>query len=101
MSSIHWSCELKSLALWDINLVSWTFSFFFPILHLSGLETAYQANHLDASRIEFILELGKGTEFCRANRREICRVAEQDGPFAVQEFVKVLFAMSIYVDLLW
>lgn len=55
----------------------------------------YQTNHLDASRIELILELRKGSKLSCANRSEVCRMREQYSPLVVQEFVEVLFEVSI------
>lgn len=63
------------------------------------LKKTYQTNHLDTSGIELILELGKGTEFGRANGREIGRVTEKNGPFVVQELVEVLYTISLPISL--
>ena len=56
---------------------------------------AYQANHLDAARIEFILELRKGPKLSRANGCEVGRVAEEDSPLVAQELVEVLLEVSM------
>ena len=61
------------------------------------MKKTYQANHLDTSRIELILEFGEGTEFRRANRSKVCRVAKQNSPFAIQELVEVLHTVSLSV----
>jgi hypothetical protein len=55
----------------------------------------YQANHLDASSIEFVLELCEGSKLSCADGREVGRVREQDSPLVVQEFVEVLLEVSI------
>jgi hypothetical protein len=54
----------------------------------------YKTNHLDTSRIEFILQLRKCTKLSGANGRKISGMREQDGPLVVKELVEVHIAMS-------
>jgi hypothetical protein len=52
----------------------------------------YQTDHLHSTCIEFRFKLREGTKLCGANRSEVCRVGEQDCPFAVKELVEVKVA---------
>jgi hypothetical protein len=56
---------------------------------------AYQTNHLDASRIEFILELCKGSKLSRTHGRKVGRMTEENSPFVVQKLVEVLLEVSM------
>jgi hypothetical protein len=44
------------------------------------LSVTYQANHLDATSIKLVLQLGKGTKLSGAHGCVVGRVTEQDCP---------------------
>lgn len=54
---------------------------------------------MHASRVKFILEFGKGAELRGTDGCKVRRVAEQDGPFAVEELVEVLYGTSVKICL--
>jgi hypothetical protein len=53
----------------------------------------YKANHLDAPRIELVLELRERAELGRADGCKVGRVGEQDGPAVADELVEVDLAL--------
>lgn len=53
-----------------------------------------QANHLHATLLKFILQLGEGAELGRANGSEVGRVGEKDGPAISDELMEVNLALG-------
>lgn len=60
----------------------------------TNYDTTYKTNHLDASLLEFFLLLGKCSQFRRADRSEISRVREENGPAVADPLMEVNFAES-------
>lgn len=58
------------------------------------MRRTYEADHLDAAGVEFRLEFRKGAQLGCADWGEVCGVAEEDGPFSVEEVVEVLVGVS-------
>jgi hypothetical protein len=58
--------------------------------HLEALSITYQANHLDATSIKLVLQLGKGTKLGSAYRCVIGRVTEQNCPAVTNPLVEGL-----------
>lgn len=54
----------------------------------------YQADHLDAACVKLILELCKGTQFCRAHWGKVGGVREENGPAVADEVMEVNVAVS-------
>jgi hypothetical protein len=72
MSSIQRPWLFRSFALFQSKVSAW---------HQKQHDSStYEANHLDISLRKLILQLGKSTKLSRANRREICRMREEDRP---------------------
>lgn len=86
ISSTHFPWERRSLALCSEPRISW-----WKEHNPRGLP--YKTNHLNIPLLKFVLELSKSTEFGRANRGEIGRVREKDGPAIPDELVEVNLAM--------
>lgn len=53
----------------------------------------YQTDHLDATLLELALQLGESTKLGGADRGEVCRVGEQNGPTVVEPLVEVEVAL--------
>src|SRR5690349_9428358 len=72
MSLTHWSCELRSLALWRLCQ--------FRVVGSDLSWVTYKAQHLHATGVEFVLQLCEGAELGGADGREVGGVREQDRP---------------------
>lgn len=57
-------------------------------------EITYQADHLDAALLEFILHLGKCAQLGGADGREVGGVREQNGPTITNELMEVDLAFG-------
>lgn len=59
-----------------------------------GVGATNQTNHFDTALLKLALHLRKGTQLGGANRSEIGRVGEEDGPAVADELVEVNLALG-------
>ena len=68
--------------------------------YIPSASITYQANHLNATSIELVLQLGEGTKLGSAYGCVIGRVTEQNGPAVadpLMEGLDVTLQLSVYV----